>query len=48
MNSNVEQLVQSTDVVELEMQELEAMEAPGAWTNAVIISIAASIGRNRR
>ena len=44
MNSNVEQLVQSTDVVELEMQELEAMEAPGAWTNAVIISIAASIG----
>ncbi len=26
------------------MQELEAMEAPGAWTNAVIISIAASIG----
>ena len=44
MNSNVEQLVQSTDVVELEMQELEAIEAPGAGTNAVIISIAASIG----
>ncbi len=51
MKNSVEQLVEPSEVaLELEMQELEAMEAPGwatvsgAVASAALTSIAASIG----
>ncbi|GAB7100041.1 hypothetical protein JCM3263A_15160 [Thermobifida fusca] len=51
MKNSVEQLVELSEVaLELEMQELEAMEAPGwatvsgAVASAALTSIAASIG----
>ncbi|GAB7100040.1 hypothetical protein JCM3263A_15150 [Thermobifida fusca] len=40
MKNSVEQLVEPSEVaLELEMQELEAMEAPGFWTGAALSAV---------